>query len=84
MVGVLRHASPSATIRTNDWAHRRLERYDDFGFENKELKVAELENFSRKKGRELYRWFAHLCLVFQGKPRAYFYDEDKVDYAFIV
>lgn len=80
MLAMLPHASPSGIIRANDRAHKRTERYDDFGFKSKEKKVAKLEKFSSKKGGEVYRWFAQLRLVLWGKPQAYFYDEDKVAY----
>ena len=34
-----------------------------------------------KRGGEIYQWLAQLCLVFQGKPRSYQNNEDKVAYA---
>jgi len=45
-----------------------------------ESKVADPEKFTSKKGNEVYRWFAQLYLVFQGKPQMYSSDIDKVAY----
>ena len=36
---------------------------------------------SGKKGGEVYKWFTQIRLVFQGKPRTYHSDEDKIAYA---
>jgi hypothetical protein len=47
----------------------------------KELKVAKPDKFTGKKGREVYKWFAQLRLVFRGNPGAYNSDKDKVAYA---
>jgi len=43
--------------------------------------VANPEKFTRKKGNEVYRWFAQLRLVFRGKPRTYHIGADKVAFA---
>jgi len=67
--------SPSMTTRGNDHDFEG----SDMG--NRESKVASLDKFSTKKGREIYHWFTQLWLVFHSKPQTYRSDEEKVAYA---
>jgi hypothetical protein len=65
----------------NDYTQLRSEGRDGKDLEGRDSKVAMLNKFARKKGGEVYKWFVQLHLVFQGKPHAYRYDEDKLAYA---
>ena len=66
---------------TIDPSYEQAKSSESMGVANKESKVAPPEKFSRKKGGEVYRWFAQLRLVFRGKPQSYRLDEDKVAFA---
>lgn len=55
--------------------------YNGGSLEDQDSKVATPNKFAKKKGGEVYKWFAQLRLVFQGKRQAYHYDEDKIAYS---